>query len=197
MLLAIIPVALLPPAAIRRGRIPWMQASSSLSLEQLNFRLREKWALLHDSADVSSLGGCRPEEWASRSLHATRLPNLPLSRCYLDDSKIVGAGRGVFASDDYPTGSLITLYPGDGAVRPNSPAAIDAIVSILRLQPLTPSFRFSQTASIFTLFRCCRSCSNSNRRHAHWLQSRLLLRRRLRRLAVPPRRRIAQPRASL
>ena len=52
-------------------------------------------------------------EWASRSLYATRLSSIPLDRCYIADSCIPGAGKGVFAKCDMPAGSLATLYPGD------------------------------------------------------------------------------------
>jgi hypothetical protein len=62
---------------------------------------------LHPLAELS-IG-----EWASRSLYATRLSSIPLDRCYIADSCIPGAGKGVFAKCDMPAGSLATLYPGD------------------------------------------------------------------------------------
>ena len=84
-----------------------------LSLERLRSRIQKRWRSLVAEADISTLAGGTAEDWASRSLFATRLPELPLNNCYLDDSHIDGAGRGLFASCDLPAGALVTLYPGD------------------------------------------------------------------------------------
>jgi hypothetical protein len=43
-------------------------------------------------------------EWASRSLCATRLSSILLDRCYIADSCILGAGKGVFAKCDILAG---------------------------------------------------------------------------------------------
>lgn len=89
------------------------RTAEPLSLDQLRKQLRERWRSLFQEADPTALGGCSARHWASRSLHATRLPGLALERVYLDDSLIPCAGRGVFASADCLAGSLLTLYPGD------------------------------------------------------------------------------------
>lgn len=43
----------------------------------------------------------------------TRLPNLRLNRCFVAQSTIRNAGRGLFANRDIAQGELVTLYPGD------------------------------------------------------------------------------------
>ena len=83
------------------GLAPPLRADS-LTLEQLRSRLQQ----LREVAVR--------DEWASRSLLATRLEDLPLCRCHVAKSSIPAAGSGVFASRDLKQGELITLYPGDG-----------------------------------------------------------------------------------
>mmetsp|Transcript_34980 Transcript_34980/g.91863 ORF Transcript_34980/g.91863 Transcript_34980/m.91863 type:complete len:344 (+) Transcript_34980:31-1062(+) len=106
-----------------RGRtLRCASTAESLTLDELRVRLRAEWRSRFERADPNALGGCASSEWASRSLHATRLSEIDLDRCYLAPSLIPGAGRGVFAREDVPKGSLLTLYPGD-AIR------IDAILT--------------------------------------------------------------------
>ena len=94
----------------------------SMSCDQMSALLRQRWESRIEEADPGSLGGCSAGMWATRCLFAARLPGLPLKCCHLADSHIPGAGRGLFASEDIVTGSLITLYPGD-AIR------IDAVLT--------------------------------------------------------------------
>ena len=50
-------------------------------------------------------------------LRGTRLPSLSLSRCRVSDSKVLKAGKGLFASMDCKQGDLLTCYPGDVLMR--------------------------------------------------------------------------------
>lgn len=125
--------AVLPPifvplvvfaSAHARSHVCMLDAASpsthqSLSYEQVGELLGEKRCKLLTKRRrqkleyTDGLKECDPNVWATRSLHSTRLPNLPLNRCHLADSHIPGAGRGVFASEALQAGTLITLYPGD------------------------------------------------------------------------------------
>ena len=100
-----------PPAPAAPSALS--SACSGMSLEELRALLCMRRHALVEQADPSAAGGCSPELWATRSLHATRLPNLPLANCHLARSGIPGAGNGCFASADIASGALITLYPGD------------------------------------------------------------------------------------
>lgn len=53
-------------------------------------------------------------ELAREQLLSTRLPGLELNRCYVSESGIPNAGRGVFAKRHISAGELITIFPGDG-----------------------------------------------------------------------------------
>ena len=92
---------------------PSRSTVDSLCLAQLKESLKAEWRIRLDRAEPNALGGCEAADWASRSLHATRLANVPLNRCHLAESTIPDAGRGVFASCDLVAGDLVTLYPGD------------------------------------------------------------------------------------
>ena len=50
-------------------------------------------------------------------LRGIRLPSLSLSRCRVSDSKVLKAGKGLFASMDCKQGDLLTCYPGDVLMR--------------------------------------------------------------------------------
>ena len=61
--------------------------------------------LLHELGD---------EQTAREALLSSRLPGLNfLDRSEVRASRIFGAGRGLFATEDVPCGEVITCYPGD------------------------------------------------------------------------------------
>ena len=101
-----------------------MRANSddAYSLTHLKSQLEREWAARCReagrlrSAKTDPLLELSVGEWASSSLYATRLSSIPLDRCFIADSLLPGAGRGVFAKTAMAAGSLATLYPGD-AVR--------------------------------------------------------------------------------
>lgn len=96
-----------------------LESLDGLLLRQLSARCRATDQGLvqrvqqSDASKLHPLAELSIGEWASRSLYATRLSSIPLNRCYIADSHIPGAGKGVFAKCDMRAGSLVTLYPGD------------------------------------------------------------------------------------
>lgn len=77
-----------------------------LTKEELGLRLSEVRDYYRKTNEMSQENVCL-------SLLRTRLPKLRLNRCYVAQSTISNAGRGLFASRDILDGELITLYPGD------------------------------------------------------------------------------------
>ena len=77
-----------------------------LTKEELGLRLSEVRDYYRKTNEMSQENVCL-------SLLRTRLPKLRLNRCYVAQSTISNAGRGLFASRDILEGELITLYPGD------------------------------------------------------------------------------------
>jgi len=53
------------------------------------------------------------EELIRRTILSTRLQHLNLNRTRLAESTVVGAGRGLFATENIEEGEIITCYPGD------------------------------------------------------------------------------------
>jgi len=77
-----------------------------LSREELTSRFSEVLAYYRETKEISEDNLCL-------SMLRTRLPNLSLNRCFVGQSNITGAGRGLFASRDIFQGELITCFPGD------------------------------------------------------------------------------------
>jgi hypothetical protein len=77
-----------------------------LTKEELGLRFSEVRDYYRKSNEMSQENVCL-------SLLRTRLPKLRLNRCFVAQSTISDAGRGLFASRDIMEGELITLYPGD------------------------------------------------------------------------------------
>ena len=102
-----------------------MRANSdaAYSLTHLKSQLESEWAVRCREADRLRSANADPlaelsvGEWASSSLYATRLSSIPLDRCFIADSLLPGAGRGVFAKTAMAVGSIATLYPGDAVRR--------------------------------------------------------------------------------
>ena len=53
------------------------------------------------------------EELIRRTILSTRLQHRNLNRTRLAESTVVGAGRGLFATENIDEGEIITCYPGD------------------------------------------------------------------------------------
>ena len=84
------------------------------TMDSLSIKLMK--ALNNDEAQAAVPSSPYPHQRAMKVL-GSRLSNLSLNRTYVGPSPI--AGRGLFAADHYPAGTLLTCYPGDGIVEDN------------------------------------------------------------------------------
>ena len=94
-------------SACRAKPLTAADTGDDLTKEELGLRLSEVRDYYRKTNEMSQENVCL-------SLLRTRLPKLRLNRCYVAQSTISNAGRGLFASRDILNGELITLYPGDG-----------------------------------------------------------------------------------
>jgi hypothetical protein len=97
-------------SACHGATTPFFTAADStgddLTKEELGLRFSEVRDYYRKTNEMSQENVCL-------SLLRTRLPKLRLNRCFVAQSTISNAGRGLFASRDITEGELITLYPGD------------------------------------------------------------------------------------
>ena len=73
----------------------------------------QKQHYLIEAADNDDDFELSPERLARETLLTTRLLNISLNRARIDNSRIDGAGHGLFAMEDIAKGEIITCYPGD------------------------------------------------------------------------------------
>jgi hypothetical protein len=92
--------------ACRAAPLSAADTGDDLTKEELGLRFSQVRDYYRKTNEMSQENVCL-------SLLRTRLSNLRLNRCFVAQSNISNAGRGLFASRDIMQGELITLYPGD------------------------------------------------------------------------------------
>jgi hypothetical protein len=94
------------PAAAAGGQRIALGAPDLMTLQDLAVHLATARAMYHKNSSL-------PDEAVCKLMLTTRMRDLPLARCKIAPSTLVGAGNGLFATRDIAEGELITLYPVD------------------------------------------------------------------------------------
>jgi hypothetical protein len=89
-----------------------VSSADDLTSQELALRFAEVLAHFRNESRCT----LSPEQVQENMLR-TRHSGLRLSRCYVAESSVQGAGLGVFAGRNIEKGEMITLYPGDALLK--------------------------------------------------------------------------------